>query len=377
MSEDQPNRDEQLEQRKRELEEELDRYAQAGIASPNVVKAARWVSRFLYFGMAALVMYLLISGWGSVSKSEFDAAVKAYESQREDLAKQRDEFASRYLQEGAKAERLRTELNALRNPAATASRALHAARVVVERLYGERAYAAHWRERAEAAVPASHGVEPVAGVKNLIRQAANGHAAVRFEVLRLAGADFGLAACRQAALDSLADEVAAVRAVAALVYARTQADDAGSVLAEAAAAEADEYARRQIWLAWATLGDEMPPEGVWYPEAWAGYCVRTFDPSLHELISRHPHAPAKQQLELLALIATTGGSQHADPIGEIAVSASRSDAERIIAMRWYAERKVESGLALLETLSAGDGLLAEEAARALGKMGRGNTGRGN
>lgn len=375
MSEETSNRDEELQERKRELEEELERYAQAGIASPNVVKAARWVSRGLYFLMAALVMYLLVSGWGSVSKEQHMKALKAANDareQRDEIKAQRDEFASQYLSERATSHVLRSELESMRAPDREASRAMHDARILVERLYGERAYAAHWRERAESAEPGAHGGEPVAAVKNLLRQAATAHSAVRFEVLRLAGADFGLAACRQAALDLLNADDADVRAVAALIYARAQAEDAAEVLAARAEQETDADTRREIWLAWATRSDDAPQTDVWYPEAWAGYCVRTFDPSLHELVSRYAGAPDERRLELLALIATTGGGQHADAMSEIAVSASRPDAERIIAVRWFADRKEEGGLPLLERLSEGEGPLAKEAAIALQRMGRVN-----
>jgi hypothetical protein len=53
------NRDKSIEERKQEIDEELEEYASRGIVSPNALKAARWLSRILWLAMSALVVVML------------------------------------------------------------------------------------------------------------------------------------------------------------------------------------------------------------------------------------------------------------------------------------------------------------------------------
>jgi hypothetical protein len=359
-------KDEKLQRRKRELEEELDRYAQAGVASPNLLKVSRWVSRILYLGMAALAAFLLFSGWGKYSKQEYEAAVsRAHELEQKhgEVRKERDELESKLAISDAMAVLLRNELDA-QHGAPAADRAQQHARALVERAFGEIAYAAHWREKLKGAQPDAHGVEPVDGVKALIRQAAVAPAAVRFELLREA-ADFGEAACRDGATALLEDKAAQVRATAALLLSR--AGDA-QVLAEKARTEADDVARREVWFAWSVNVGAAPDSGVWTPEAWVGYTVRRFDAPVDELATAYRSAPEESRTALLALLAVSSGSEQAALMRELAVSPQRSDAERIMAVRWFADRNEVGGKEVLTGLAKGSGAVAAEAARSLDRL---------
>ncbi|MCB9894693.1 MAG: hypothetical protein H6839_09600 [Planctomycetes bacterium] len=89
--EKQKEKDEALQRRKEELEEELDRYAQAGAFSPGLIKATRWISRALYLAMAVGFTVMLFQGWGQVSKAKYDEAVQ----RAIDIKKTADEAKSR------------------------------------------------------------------------------------------------------------------------------------------------------------------------------------------------------------------------------------------------------------------------------------------
>ncbi len=375
MSNEPDNRDPKVEQRKRELESELERYAQAGVASPNLLRSARWVSRGLYLGMAALAIDLLFSGWGRISTQDFETVVKQrndLKTRLEDSDKQLETMANQLAQSMMESARLREELREATNPAIEAAQAAANARQLIHRLQGERAYAVHWREKAALAVPGAHGVDPVDGVSNLVRQAATGHAGVRVEVLRLAGADFGLDACRQAARVLLKDEKAAVRAQAALLYSRAAPDTAADELASLARSESDEATAREAWFAWSVLTGNAPGDDVYVAEAWAGYVVRVFDPKLDEMLEVYRVAPQGRDASLFALLAEAAGAQYAQRMSDIAASTQRPDAERIIAVHWFAERNVEDGRKVLEALGSGSGPVAQASREALKRLGGGD-----
>lgn len=52
-------RDKSIEERKREIDEEIEEYSSRGIVSPTALKAARWLSRILWLAMSALVVVML------------------------------------------------------------------------------------------------------------------------------------------------------------------------------------------------------------------------------------------------------------------------------------------------------------------------------
>lgn len=369
--ENQESKDEALQRRKEELEEELEAYAQAGVSSPNLLKTARWVSRAMYLGMAALAAYLLFSGWGSVSKKQYNEAIERaqeFKGKLDETRKERDDLASRAGVNEARAILAVNELEAERTGAPAADRALQAASALVDRAWGEKAYAAHWREKLSGVQPDAHGVDPVEGVKELLRQAAVSPAGMHFELLRET-VDFGAAACAEGAKALLEDPSPAVRSVAGALLGRTQADGAVELLAAKAKTERDPLAHRELWFAWSVHALRRPESGVWTPEAWVGYTVRAADPTLDDLLDAYNKAPAERKLDLLALLAAAAGKSYARQMSDVATSQERSTAERIIAVRWFGDRKEDSGRAILKSLSEGKGPLATEAARTLDRLG--------
>jgi hypothetical protein len=74
---------------------------------------------------------------------------------------------------------------------------------------------------------------------------------------------------------------------------------------------------------------------------------------------------------MLALLAAATGGDNAPLMTEVAVATQRQDAERIIAVRWFAERKVEEGRKALEGLAKGIGPVADAARNALKQLGGG------
>ncbi|MCA8915297.1 MAG: hypothetical protein KDB90_07785 [Planctomycetes bacterium] len=115
--EKQKEKDEALQRRKEELEDELERYAQAGAFSPNLIKITRWVSRGLYLAMAAGFMIMLFSGWGKVSSTKYEEAVQRaidIKKTADDTKTQLQESESNRMIAEAKAKLLENELARLR-----------------------------------------------------------------------------------------------------------------------------------------------------------------------------------------------------------------------------------------------------------------------
>jgi len=151
MSDDKPTKDEQLEQRKRELEEELEAYAQSGVSSPGLLKAARWVSRGLYFLMAGLVAFLLFSGWGKVSKQDHEAAVRRVSQLNTQLSEtrtERDEHARRALRLESEVEQVRRTVQYLESGTAEADRELIQAARLLSTDDAAVVWARDWRDEA-------------------------------------------------------------------------------------------------------------------------------------------------------------------------------------------------------------------------------------
>jgi hypothetical protein len=237
-------RQERLRERREELEEELEMYAQSGVSSPGLLKAARWVSRGLYFAMAALVVFLLFSGWGKVSQQDFETLQRG----TADLRKQLGE--------------VRTERDEYARDAMRAESELRQAQMVLERSTG------------------------------------------------------GPAAADQAL------------------------GQASRLL------DKDDFTVR-----WAREWREetRPPAEL-----------------LSELEQRLRESEEDARLELVALMAHAAGEGQSALMRNLATGAERPLAERIIAVRWLAERKEEGeSRRVLEALAEGDGVLAQEAAMAL------------
>jgi len=360
----QKEKDEALQRRKEELEGELERYAQAGAFSPGLIKFTKWLSRALYLAMAVAFMVMLFSGWGKVSEEDFERVNDAYTKWKAEADKQksaRTEAEGRLVDAEIRAARLKLELEQAKSGGSEeADAAQERARNLIDRAWGERAYAEHWREKLKSAQPDTHGVEPVAGVTLLIQQAAGATAGQRIELMRET-ADFGAAAIEQAAKSALASADPEARKIAARLLWRL-----GKPRDPRELREENEGVLRELWFCHALAHEYYGAVDTWLPEAFvaAGMTPR---PDAGVLDKAYRSAPEQNRLDLLALMAEV---MPADPDGVFAMVATsqRPLPEKIIAVRWMGARKHEGGRALLKTLSEGSDALAAEAKEALAKL---------
>lgn len=367
----QREKDEALRRKREELEEELDRYAQVGAYSPGLLKASRWVSRFLYLAMAATLVFLLFSGWGKYSDEEMQRAVSRANEMKGLLDAEREKVKDRELErDAARIENmlLQAEVAGYEAPVLLADAAQATARDLIDRAWGEQAYGAHWRERLKGAEPEAHGVDPLMAAKSLIQQSVHAPAAQRIELLRET-LDFGRDAVTQAVLELLETNDAAL-GVQAL---RVGVWLGGDVMTDRVSKMLLESDWPEVGFAYSLLKHEAPPEAAdelrFVPESWVGYATRSYDAPLDELVKAYRAAAPDQRLGLLALLAEAAGLPDAGVFKQIATS-DRAVAERIIAVRWMGARKDESSLQLLEGLSTGDTALAAEASSALKLLGK-------
>ncbi|MBZ0135866.1 MAG: hypothetical protein K8I27_05795 [Planctomycetes bacterium] len=350
-----------LEQRKQALEEELENYAQAGAYSPGLVKASRWVSRILYFLMAAILVFLLFNR-KDYSEKEMEVAVDravAIKKTADEAKKRMEQAESERDIAQAKLLLLEREVNEERNGAPAADRAQESARNLVRRFWGERAYAQHWQQKLTTAEPEAHGVEPLLGARTLIIQAAGAPAAQQNELLGEV-ADFGRDAATQAVLELADSPQPAVTAMAWRV--------GGWLGGEGIKAKAAESRGAAPGLAWSLITAEAPSAGRFTPEDWVGYATRGYDAPLDELVASYKAAPGDKRLALLALLVETAGGREGALFKSVATS-DRPEAEKILAVRWMGARKHEGSRELLKSLSAGGSAVAAEAKKALGQLG--------
>lgn len=350
----------ELQRRKEALEEELETYAQAGAYSPGLVKASRWVSRILYFVMAAVVVFLVFNR-KDYSAEEMERAV----DRANEIKKTADEAKKRMDQ--AESERdiaqtklllLEQEMKQLHEGPAAADRAQDDARKLVRRFWGERAYAQHWSQKLTTAEPEGHGVDPLTGARALITQAASAPAAQQNELLNEVS-DFGRDGATQAVLELVDSKDPMVAAMAWRV--------AGWLGGEEIRAKAADVKGPLSGLAWSLVTREAPTPGRWTPEVWVGFAIRAYDGTLDELIQAYKDAPDERRLALLALLAESAPARDAALFKSVATS-DRPDAERIIAVRWMGARKDEGSRELLKSLSEGSGAIAAEAKKALAQF---------
>ena len=357
----QSEKEAEIERRKQALEEELESYAQAGAYSPGLVKASRWVSRILYFLMAAILMFLLFNR-KDYTEQEMEAAVD-----RANEIKQTADEAKKRMQE-AESERdiaqtnlllLENEIQQMRHGTPAANEAQEDARGLLRRFWGERSYAQHWQQKLTTAEPHAHGVDPLVGARSLITQAATSPAAQQNELLNEV-ADFGRDAVTQAVLELVDDPDAAIAEMAWRV--------GGWLGGEGIKAKAGDVKGPHAALAWSMIAIDAPPKGHWSPEAWVGYATRGYDAPLDALAEAYKGAPEDSRLALLALLAEAAPARDGALFRSVAAS-DRPDAERIIAVRWIGERKDEGSRSLLKSLSEGSGEVAAEAKKALEQLG--------
>ncbi|MBK9976287.1 MAG: hypothetical protein IPP14_16090 [Planctomycetes bacterium] len=382
----------ELAERKQELEEELEAYTQKGIVSPSLLKFARWFSRGLWFALSALLVITIYDSWGKIPRTDYDAAVKSARDWA-DRAKKAEsalaEAAGGMVLIEAEADRRgidtrgkgslvvanevigagRTDqerADAARNGPEGADAAARRARNLVQRAWGEIAYAQHWRQALQRAEPGAHGNDPRGAALDLISQAATAPAAQRFELLREL-ADFGAEAVGGAARGLLAGTDNGPKVVAAMVVARLgQAADV-SLLDKVAAELPAGNAQREVYFAASVLDrdsgqqSEVPATtgaGTELAEYQLRFALRGFNARQSLLQEAYKSADEAQRLDLMALLAETGGVMEEEMMKTVA-SSNRPGAERILAVRWLKANQLAPDL--LKTLSQGQGPVAQEA----------------
>lgn len=358
-------------ERKRKLEEELDRYAQAGVASPGLLKSAKWVSRGLYMAMAAVVVFLLFSGWGKHSQQTVDELQQsrdAWKKSAEGLKAERktlEEKLSDLVIAAAKAETARRDAEAAIQGPAAADAAMRAAHALVQRAWGEQAYARHWRELLARAEPEAHG-DPKSGAIAMLEQAETAPARQRIELLREL-ADFGTVGVGAAARGLVVSDRDSVKPVAALTVARLGAQEDAALLDKVARETTEPQVVRELYFAasllWLESGRTDTPAAVDWPEYWLRFAMRGYEARQEELAARYREAPESARLELLALLGECGGPEQEELMRTVA-SSTRPGAERILAVRWLGSRKLAGEL--LKTLAQGEGPVAAAAKAATG-----------
>ena len=361
-TEKQQEKEEQLQRRKEELEDELERYAQAGVVSPGLVKAARWFSRVLWMGMSALVVFLLYSGWGAVSEDKYNEAVQRAidikQTANETRTRLDEESGKRQVAE-ARLTLTELQLEDLLEGRSAAEAAERKAKMLVAHAWGELAYAEHWREKLKTADPGMHE-DPVAGAASLIRQASRAPAAQEFGLLAET-AEFGREAVTQA-VDQLLT-VAGLEHVASRLAIWLGGDD----ITQSVKAKLQEGAHVELEFAYSLLTHGAPLNDSKRAEGWIGYALRAYDAAQDELAECYQTAPEGRRLELLALLAETSDLKNAAVFKWVATS-DRPEAEKILAVRWMGTRRDTESRGLLKTLSEGKGAVAEEARQALEKL---------
>jgi len=362
----------ELAERKRELEEELEAYARAGVVSPGMLKSAKWLSRGLYMAMAAVVVFLLFSGWGKHSQQTVDELQQSRDAWKKSAdgfkseKKTLEERLSDLVVDAAQAEAARRQAEAQSQGPQVADAAQRAARALVERMWGEQAYTRHWRELLKRAEPEAHG-DARSGAIAMLEQAQTAPARQRIELMREL-ADFGAEGVGAAARGLVVSEHEEVKQVAALALARLGRQEDIALLDKKAAESDNPDAAREMYFAASMLLIEAGTDGatnplaVDYPEYWLRYAMRSFEGRQDELAARYRAAPA---LELLALLGECGGADIEPVMREVAISQTRPGAERILAVRWLAERKLAREL--LNTLAEEDSPVGAEAKKGSGK----------
>lgn len=349
--------------RQQELEEELEAYTRKGIVSPSFMKAVRWFSRFLWLALSAMLVFSVWDGWGKVPQETYQRAVdsaKNWNERTKAAEKTIEDQAADLIRARMHEEQLKLDAE-LMQPA-LADDAGRLAQNIVRRLWGEKAYAIHWRALLARAEPQGHGDDPGAVARALMEQAAKAPATVRFELLREL-ADLGLAHVGEQARTLLATGGGSQRAVAALVLSRVGLAGDVPLLGRIAQEEKDATVAREIWFAHAALeqqvGASAEVKGVYLAEYWLVHALRGYEARQDALETACREAPPAYRLELTALLAEVCGAEQEPFMRALAVSEQRPGAERILAVRWLGRNRLAPEL--LKSLSEGDGAVAREA----------------
>ncbi|MBX3473436.1 MAG: hypothetical protein KF754_03570 [Planctomycetes bacterium] len=366
----QADREAELKQRREDLEQELESYARAGVVSPTMLRGAKWFSRALYMAMAALVVFLMFSGWGKHSQGtvdELQSSRDAWKKRADDFKAEKnllEEKVGSLIVDAARADAARRDAEAATRGGAAADAAQGRARLLVSRVWGEQAYNRHWREILARAEPHAHG-DPKSGAIAMIEQAVTAPANQRFELMREL-ADFGAEGVGAAARGLLISDNIGARPLAALALARLGRAEDLALMDKVAAQTEDPAAAREIWFAGSLLSlesDAPSPAANDVAEYWLRFALRSFESRQALLADHYRSAAESARLDLLALLCECAGPDQEDLMRSVA-SSDRATGERMLAVRWLAQRRLATDL--LKTLAGGTGPVAEEAKKGTG-----------
>lgn len=368
------SKDEALQRRREELEDELERFAKAGVPSPGIVKTARWLSRGLWLAMTAVVVFLLFSGYGKVSQEKFDEATKAitaWETANKKLKADLDTTQEKMGELVIEAALRESELRALREGPEAAANATSRAHDLSARFWGDITWSAQWPERLARAEPEAHGVDPVEGVVSILRQAAHAPMPMQNELVRET-ADFGLDGSLKGAARCMTDSDPKVRVQGALLRARLQGNEADPGFTNAINTEKDPVALRgllyaeSLYLRIRMKADAAPAR--FEPEYLLRYTFLRVDGVADSLEQAYRAASSEFKLDCLALLALHAGKQHSRMFATVATS-DRPVAEKVVAIRWLGERGDDEAKQVLKGLAANKDVIGQEAKQALGSRG--------
>ncbi|MDC1142755.1 hypothetical protein OAU50_06660 [Planctomycetota bacterium] len=366
---DNQSKEEKLAERKKELEDELDRYAQAGVSSPGVVKAARWVSRGMYLLMGAVVVMVLWTNRDAVPKKDFEAQKKRVTEYSEGMKKAQ--------QQAIDAE---TAMNTAMQVAATkqaeanmhidghiaAEKAELATQNLVASYRGEVAYGIMWREHLAKADPTSFDGDPTENAFVLMEQASVLPAASRHEALRELH-ELGEEAVTAAAKQAFNGKDRQLAMVALNVFMRLNYTNTDILdLAKGAGPKMARYMAFVSSVVAPAAPNASNTALYHLADAWVGYVLLADDVNLSPLKDAFKSAPEEHRFELLALLAEVARTNESAFFRDIATQGRQG--EKLIAIRWMGNRLDLASEELLKTLSGGKGDIAATAKEALSRI---------
>lgn len=336
--------------RRKELEEELDTYAQAGVSSPGVVKAARWVSRIMYLLMGLVVVIVLWTNKDAVPLKDFEAQKKIVvkvKKQYKDLEELNSILQKTAIEMSKNSLDRETESVTFVNGEIAANRAEIAVKAVLQSAEYYKLVRADWQNRLEAVGDG----KSISEAERLISEAAVWPSGLRLAAIDMLP-EFGRTVLTEAAINAFKKPGQESIALTVLTYLGYK--DIG--IADLPDDASDKLVR-QMALKVGLQAKTFPQNPfnhdakVFYlVETWIGQVLYAGD-GLHPadvfilpLIKAFKAAPNENRLELLALLAEIlpFDKGNADEIFFRRVATQGEDGEKLIAVRWMGNRRADS-----------------------------------
>ncbi|MCF6228388.1 MAG: hypothetical protein L3J82_06985 [Planctomycetes bacterium] len=349
-----------IEARRKELEEELDTYAQAGVSSPGVVKAARWVSRIMYLLMGAVVVIVLWTNKDAVPLKDFEAQkniVVKVKKQYKDLQEQNQSLEDNLIQATKIAVEKHVEAASYIDGEIAANRAgIRAKSLLVSAEYQE-LVRADWQKRTKA----EFEDQVVLEAEKLIAEAAVLPEKAKFAAID-GLLDIGNPALTNAALRAFKKSGQESIALAILTYLGYK--EIG--IADLPEGASDALTRQMaLKVSMQGVSAPVPPDAKTYylSEAWVGYVLSSEGVDLKPLVEAFKTAPDENRFELLALLAEVAPVNQSAFFRQVATQGEVG--EKLIAIRWMGNRRADDPevVTVLEGLKADENSLIADTAK--------------